>query len=183
MRVPAPACRVRRTAWRAGAPRTGERAIPEETAVALTYNRVTHAVMMATLQRVQEIGTMRAIGAQRAFVLKLVLIETLLLGLSFGAIGTLLGALLVAWLGHVPPSMQAGAARQAINISHNRPRRAGSSLLERPSCANQDTARIWQSRTTLNPISGEPFGVRRGPIRDAVASAHRRPTARLHGRR
>ena len=44
--------------------------------------------MMATLQRVREIGTMRAIGAQRSFVLCLVLLETLLLGLSFGAAGT-----------------------------------------------------------------------------------------------
>jgi FdhD protein len=46
--VPAPLYRARRTAWRAGAPCAGERAIPEETAVALTYDRVTHAVMMAT---------------------------------------------------------------------------------------------------------------------------------------
>ena len=48
MNLPSPVYRARRTAWRAGAPCAGERAIPEETAVALTYNRVTHAVMMAT---------------------------------------------------------------------------------------------------------------------------------------
>jgi FdhD protein len=46
--IPAPLYRARRTAWRNGAPCVGERAIPEETAVALTYDRVTHAVMMAT---------------------------------------------------------------------------------------------------------------------------------------
>ena len=48
MRLPAPVYRARRTAWRAGALVAGERAIPEEMAVALTYDRVTHAVMMAT---------------------------------------------------------------------------------------------------------------------------------------
>jgi ABC-type lipoprotein release transport system permease subunit len=62
---------------------------------------INNAVMMATLQRVREIGTMRAIGAQRSFVLSLILVETLLLGLSFGSAGTLLGALIVRRLGAV----------------------------------------------------------------------------------
>ena len=46
--LPAPVRRVARVSWRGGAADAGERAIPEETAVALTYNRSTHAVMMAT---------------------------------------------------------------------------------------------------------------------------------------
>jgi ABC-type lipoprotein release transport system permease subunit len=62
---------------------------------------INNAIMMATLQRSREIGTMRAIGAQRGFVLSLVLVETLLLGLSFGAVGTFLGSVLVKWMGHV----------------------------------------------------------------------------------
>lgn len=51
--MPAPVARVSRTVFRAagaggGATDTGARAIPEETAVALTYNGGTYAVMMAT---------------------------------------------------------------------------------------------------------------------------------------
>lgn len=62
---------------------------------------INNAVMMATLQRIAEVGTMRAIGAQKSFVLALVLVETLLLGLVFGGIGTLLGSGIVHWLSQV----------------------------------------------------------------------------------
>jgi FdhD protein len=48
MTLPAPVHRVARAAWRNGESCPGERSIPEETAVALTYNRIAHAVMMAT---------------------------------------------------------------------------------------------------------------------------------------
>ena len=34
--------------WRQGEPATGERTLAEESAIAITYNRLTHAVMMAT---------------------------------------------------------------------------------------------------------------------------------------
>jgi len=60
---------------------------------------INNAMMMATLRRTAEVGTMRAIGAQRPFILSMVLAETLTLGLVFGAAGALLGAGIVAWLG------------------------------------------------------------------------------------
>ena len=48
MSLPPPVWRVARTYWRDGGAEVGARAIPEETAVAFTYNRTAHAVMMAT---------------------------------------------------------------------------------------------------------------------------------------
>jgi ABC-type lipoprotein release transport system permease subunit len=57
------------------------------------------ALMMATMQRIREIGTMRAIGAQRAFVLMMVLIETICLGLVFGTVGAVAGSGVVSLLG------------------------------------------------------------------------------------
>lgn len=59
---------------------------------------INNAVMMATLQRTAEVGTMRAIGAQRGFILAMVVIETLTLGLVFGGAGALLGSGAVAAL-------------------------------------------------------------------------------------
>ena len=62
---------------------------------------INNAMMIAMLQRVHEIGTMRAIGAQRSFVLRLVLTEILVLGMVFGTTGAATGSLIVKWLGHV----------------------------------------------------------------------------------
>ncbi|XXF76048.1 FtsX-like permease family protein [Myxococcaceae bacterium GXIMD 01537] len=62
---------------------------------------INNAMMMATLRRVREVGTLRAIGAQRSFVLGMVLVETLLLGLVFGASGALMGSGFMLWLGNV----------------------------------------------------------------------------------
>ena len=62
---------------------------------------INNAVVMATLQRRREFGTLRAIGAQKGFVLGLVLTETVVLGLAFGTLGAGLGSALVLWLGKV----------------------------------------------------------------------------------
>jgi len=64
-------------------------------AVALVI--INNAMVMATLQRVREIGTMRAIGAQRRFVTLMLLVETAAVSLFFGAVGAGMGAAVV-WL-------------------------------------------------------------------------------------
>ncbi|HZI10905.1 MAG TPA: FtsX-like permease family protein [Myxococcus sp.] len=79
---------------------------------------INNAMMMATLQRVREVGTMRAIGAQRSFVLGMVLVETLLLGLVFGVGGVAVGSGIMAALG------QAGipAGNEALYFFFSGPR-------------------------------------------------------------
>lgn len=62
---------------------------------------INNSMVMAMMERVAEIGTMRAIGTQRREVMVLVLLETLVLGLVGGAVGAALGAGVVLLLGQV----------------------------------------------------------------------------------
>jgi ABC-type lipoprotein release transport system permease subunit len=61
---------------------------------------INNSMVMATVERTNEIGTMRAIGAQRWYIMALFLLETLILGLSAGLAGCGLGALAVGIAGH-----------------------------------------------------------------------------------
>jgi len=57
---------------------------------------INNAMVMATLQRVKEIGTMRAIGAQRRLVVTMLLVEIAAVGIVFGLAGAVLGGVAVA---------------------------------------------------------------------------------------
>jgi ABC-type lipoprotein release transport system permease subunit len=59
---------------------------------------INNALVMATLERVREIGMLRAIGAQRRFVLSMLVIEAIVVGILFGALGGGLGALILSIL-------------------------------------------------------------------------------------
>lgn len=60
---------------------------------------VNNALVMATMDRVPEIGTMRAIGARRSVVVWMFLLETLVLGGIAGGVGAALGVGMVTLLG------------------------------------------------------------------------------------
>jgi ABC-type antimicrobial peptide transport system permease subunit len=62
---------------------------------------INNAMVLATLDRTAEIGTMRAIGAQRPMVVALFLVETIVLGLIAGSLGAATAAGLVSWLHQV----------------------------------------------------------------------------------
>jgi ABC-type lipoprotein release transport system permease subunit len=68
-------------------------------AVALVI--INNSTVTATLERIPEIGTMRAIGAQRGLVLSLFLAENMALSLIAGLVGVGVGALVLFWLGQV----------------------------------------------------------------------------------
>ena len=65
-------------------------------AVALVV--INNALVMTTLERIAEIGTLRAVGAQRRFLLGMLVVEALTVGGLFGGLGSALGAGIVAIL-------------------------------------------------------------------------------------
>jgi ABC-type lipoprotein release transport system permease subunit len=68
---------------------------------------INNAMVMAALQRVKEVGTMRAIGAQRRFVVAMLLVEIISVSVVFGLAGAALGGGVVALIrasGGIPAS-------------------------------------------------------------------------------
>jgi ABC-type lipoprotein release transport system permease subunit len=60
---------------------------------------INNSMVMATMERIPEIGTIRAIGAQKSTIMLLTLLETTVLCMIAGAVGALLGASTVSLLG------------------------------------------------------------------------------------
>lgn len=58
-----------------------------------------NAMVMAALERVKDIGTLRAIGAQRRFIFLMILIEAAVIGVIFGGAGAVAGGGVVAAIG------------------------------------------------------------------------------------
>lgn len=54
---------------------------------------INNSTVMATMERIREIGTLRAIGAQKNLILQMFLIEAVVSAVTFGGIGCLLGGL------------------------------------------------------------------------------------------
>lgn len=59
-----------------------------------------NSMVMAALERVKDIGTLRAVGAQRPFIFAMILVEAAVIGVLFGGAGALAGGALVALIGH-----------------------------------------------------------------------------------
>ncbi len=65
-----------------------------------------NTIVISVTERIPEIGTMRAIGAQKSFVRRMIIAETLMVSVIFGIIGIILGGLVlgVLYLKGIPAS-------------------------------------------------------------------------------
>jgi len=59
---------------------------------------INNSIVMATMDRTQEIGTIRAIGGQRGLIIKLFIGEAMVLGAIAATIGVVIGSALIAWM-------------------------------------------------------------------------------------
>jgi FdhD protein len=99
-----PVIRVPRLSWRAGSVTQGARAIPQETAIAFTYNGSTYAVMMASPQDLEDFAI--GFSLTEGVVAKASDIEQLEI------VETELGIELRMWLGEAEASRLAARRRQ-----------------------------------------------------------------------
>ena len=57
-----------------------------------------NTIVISVTERIPEIGTMRAIGAQKSFIRRMIIVETLMVSVIFGIIGIALGGLVLLFL-------------------------------------------------------------------------------------
>jgi len=69
---------------------------------------IMNTLMISVIERTSEIGTMRALGAQKGFVWRMFIVETLTVSVVFGVAGMLLGSILIGILNIV--GIHAGSA-------------------------------------------------------------------------
>jgi putative ABC transport system permease protein len=62
---------------------------------------IMNTLVISVTERIGEIGTMRAIGARKSFVRKMITWETIIISVYFGLIGIILGALVVGIMGGI----------------------------------------------------------------------------------
>ena len=62
---------------------------------------IMNTLVISVTERMGEIGTMRAIGAQKSFVRRMIILETVIISLFFGGLGILLGSLTIGIVGAV----------------------------------------------------------------------------------
>ena len=62
---------------------------------------IMNTLVISVNERIGEIGTMRAIGAEKNFVRSMITLETLMISVLFGAIGAILGMIITAVIGAI----------------------------------------------------------------------------------
>ncbi len=72
---------------------------------------IMNSLLMATMERKQEIGTMRAIGAPKSFLYNVFLIETGITSLLFGGIGSLMALAVIFTVGRTGIPAQGDVAK------------------------------------------------------------------------
>lgn len=60
---------------------------------------IMNTLVISVTERIPEIGTIRAIGGQKAFVRRMIILETLMISLSFGIVGIIIGGGIILVLG------------------------------------------------------------------------------------
>ena len=76
---------------------------------------VINTMMMSISEQTREIGTLRAIGAQKNQVLKMFLSESLLIGLIGGVVGVLIGSIVTLIIPAITGAGRVGILRGALS--------------------------------------------------------------------